>query len=175
MPRLLAPAPACHGNPAARLLRLLETLARGPRDFSMALLDGRVKVRVEPCSAGRILELIPTRVQCACWTKWFPGRMTLSPAAPNHILPRTTRCAVTGSHAVCGIEYGLQAAALHGALVASVAAGRLSGGDPHGRDHGSRLDDPTLAFLEVTAELQLREASGLIYCFALHSAAGHRF
>ena len=38
-------------NPAARLLRLLETLAcRTPDAFSMALLDGRVEVRLEPCS-----------------------------------------------------------------------------------------------------------------------------
>ena len=41
------------GNPAARMLRLLETLARGVADdFSMALLDGRVEVRVQPCSAA---------------------------------------------------------------------------------------------------------------------------
>jgi hypothetical protein len=48
-------SPALHrlaaGNPAARLLRLLETLACAvPDEFSMALLNGGVKVRVQPCS-----------------------------------------------------------------------------------------------------------------------------
>ena len=47
--------PALHdlarGNPAARMLRLLEALARNVADnFSMAVLDGRVAVRVTPCS-----------------------------------------------------------------------------------------------------------------------------
>ena len=37
-------------NPAARLLRLLEALATRRTDaFSMALLDGRVDLRVRPC------------------------------------------------------------------------------------------------------------------------------
>jgi hypothetical protein len=50
-------SPALHrlaaGNPAARLLRLLESLAaHRPDRFSMALLDGHVKVRLEPCSPG---------------------------------------------------------------------------------------------------------------------------
>lgn len=54
-PDVLPRSPDLHrlarGNAAARLLRLLETLAREDTDtFSMALLDGRVEVRVEPCS-----------------------------------------------------------------------------------------------------------------------------
>ena len=50
-PRLPALLELARGNPAARMLRLLETLARGVADdFSMALLDGRVEVRVRPCS-----------------------------------------------------------------------------------------------------------------------------
>ena len=76
-------------------------------------------------------------------------------------------------HAVCGIEYGLQAAALHGALVDSRP-------QPAGYLAALRaveivvplLDDPGFGILLVTAELQLREASGLIYGFALHSTAG---
>ncbi len=43
------------GNPAARLLRLLEALARGTADeYAMALLDGRVAVRVTPCSTAPV-------------------------------------------------------------------------------------------------------------------------
>jgi hypothetical protein len=50
-PRLRSLLDLARGNPAARMLRLLETLALGVADsFSMALLDGRVEVRVRPCS-----------------------------------------------------------------------------------------------------------------------------
>lgn len=53
LPRLPALHRLAAGNPAARLLRLLESLAsHRPDTFSMALLDGRVKVRLEPCSPG---------------------------------------------------------------------------------------------------------------------------
>ena len=52
-PRLPSLRELARGNPAARMLRLLETLALGVADdFSMALLDGRVEVRVRPCSAA---------------------------------------------------------------------------------------------------------------------------
>lgn len=74
---------------------------------------------------------------------------------------------------VSGIEYGLQAAALHGALVAGhpqlpgyLAAVRVV------EIMVPRLDVAEFGILAVTADLQLREASGLIYGFALHSAAG---
>jgi len=53
LPRLPALHRLARSNPAARLLRLLETLARGvPDTLAMPLLDGRVEVRVEPCSPG---------------------------------------------------------------------------------------------------------------------------
>jgi len=57
LPRLSALHRLAKGNPAARLLRLLESLARQvPDTFSMPLLDGRVDVRLEPCSpADRFL------------------------------------------------------------------------------------------------------------------------
>jgi hypothetical protein len=49
-PALAALAPA---NSAARLLRLLEALARGgPNRLSLALLDGRVDVDITPCSTA---------------------------------------------------------------------------------------------------------------------------
>jgi hypothetical protein len=51
MPRLPSLRDLARGNSAARLLRLLESLALGVADnFSMALLDGCVEVRVRPCS-----------------------------------------------------------------------------------------------------------------------------
>jgi len=74
---------------------------------------------------------------------------------------------------VCGIEYGLQAAALHGALRNGERqpAGHLAGL----RDvtiAAGRLDDAALGTLEVAAMLELNERSGLIYAFRLASEAG---
>ena len=77
-------------------------------------------------------------------------------------------------NAVSGIEcHGLQAAALHGALAA---------GQPQPTGYlvavrgveimVPRLDVAEFGILQVTADLQLHEASGLIYGFALHAAAG---
>jgi predicted hotdog family 3-hydroxylacyl-ACP dehydratase len=76
-------------------------------------------------------------------------------------------------NAICGIEYGLQAAALHGALVAKrpQPAGYLAALRAV-EMMVPRLDVAHFGILQVTAELQLREASGMIYAFALHSAAG---
>jgi hypothetical protein len=49
-PRLPALRQLARSNPAARLLRLLEAVATRTEDaFSMALLDGRVDLRVRPC------------------------------------------------------------------------------------------------------------------------------
>jgi hypothetical protein len=49
-PRMPALRQLARSNPAARLLRLLEALATRRTDaFSMALLDGRVDLRVRPC------------------------------------------------------------------------------------------------------------------------------
>jgi len=76
-------------------------------------------------------------------------------------------------NAVSGIEYGLQAAALHGALVAGhpQPAGYLAAVRAV-EIMVPRLDVAEFGLLAITADLQLHEASGLIYGFALHSAAG---
>lgn len=75
--------------------------------------------------------------------------------------------------AVCGVEYALQAAALHGAMVA--------GGCAQGAGYAAslrdvvlaveRLDDPALGELTVSAALATRETFGMIYDFAIESAA----
>ena len=76
-------------------------------------------------------------------------------------------------NAVSGIEYGLQAAALHGALVARrpQPAGYLAAVRAV-EIMVPRLDVEEFGVLQVTANLQLQDASGLIYDFALHSATG---
>jgi predicted hotdog family 3-hydroxylacyl-ACP dehydratase len=75
---------------------------------------------------------------------------------------------------LCGIEYGLQASALHGALLAGspqlpgyLAALRTV------KILAARLDDPSLEMLEIAAALELRNAAGLIYGFLLRSARGN--
>ncbi len=75
--------------------------------------------------------------------------------------------------AVCGIEYGLQAAALHGALRSGTA-------QPPGYLAGLRdvaleaewLDDPAFGTLDVTATLELSDPAGSIYAFRLVGADG---
>ena len=74
---------------------------------------------------------------------------------------------------VCGLEYGLQAAALHGALRdgARQPLGHLAGL----RDvtiAAGRLDDAALGTLEVAATLELNDRSGLIYQIRLASEPG---
>ena len=74
---------------------------------------------------------------------------------------------------VCGIEYGLQAAALHGAL-------RCGTAQPPGYLAGLRdvalevawLDDAALGTLDVTATLELSDPAGSIYAFCLAGADG---
>ena len=75
--------------------------------------------------------------------------------------------------AVCGVEYGLQAAALHGALLGS--AGREPGYLAGLRDvvfAADRLDDPALGSLTVSARLMLGDFAGLIYDFLVSSEWG---
>jgi predicted hotdog family 3-hydroxylacyl-ACP dehydratase len=76
--------------------------------------------------------------------------------------------------AVAGIEYGMQAAALHGGLI---AGGKRQ---PTGylaslrgvALHVARLDDSAFGALRVEARLQRQEAGGLIYDFELRAEDG---
>jgi predicted hotdog family 3-hydroxylacyl-ACP dehydratase len=96
-----------------------------------------------------------------CWT-----RSHLDPTNP---LRRANRLAAT-----CGIEYALQAAALHGGLAAGGVA------QPAGflaalRDvtlHVDRLDDKAIGDLHVEARLERHEDGGSIYALELRSQAG---
>ena len=73
--------------------------------------------------------------------------------------------------AVCGIEYGLQAAALHGAL--SADAGRQAPGYLASLRGvvvaADWLDDSEIGAMDVEASLVLRQAAGLIYDFHLRA------
>ncbi len=74
---------------------------------------------------------------------------------------------------LCGIEYALQAAAVHGALrggapqppgyLAALRLGRLDSG---------RLDDAGLGVLAAHARREHGDATGLLYTIRLHAADG---
>ncbi len=100
-----------------------------------------------------------------CWT-----RSHLSATNPL----RRPAGAVGRLSAVCGVEYGLQAAALHGALLAGGVAQR-AGYVARLRDVAlgvPYLDDEALGTLTVEATLERSEANGMLYALALSDAAG---
>ena len=122
----------------------------------------------------RILELIPHQgAMClldgvSSWSETglcCYARSHLDPANP---LRRAGRLST-----VCGLEYALQAAAVHGAL-------RDGAPQPPGwlaalRNvalHRPWLDDPAIGRLEVEARMQHGNASGLIYAFRLCAENG---
>ncbi len=75
---------------------------------------------------------------------------------------------------VHGIEYGMQAAALHGALVAGGQRQQI-GFLANLRGivlHVERLDDPGLGPLGIEARLERREVGGLIYGFDVRADGG---
>ena len=122
----------------------------------------------------QILELIPHQgTMCLLdevvqWSETTVTCRTRSHLALDNPL---RRCG--GLSGLCGIEYGLQAAALHGGLLGGLprAIGRLAALRSV-RIMAERLDDPTLGILEVSAEMALRNQGGLISGFELRSAGG---
>lgn len=95
-------------------------------------------------------------------------------AARSHLEPANPLREAGRLAALCGVEYALQAAALHGALLAGGQAQR-AGYAASLRNvvlHADRLDDPALGELSVQSILASQEAFGMVYDFAIHSAAG---
>jgi len=75
--------------------------------------------------------------------------------------------------ATAGIEYGLQAGALHGALRDKVAHGPgLLAGLREVRLMTERLDDPGFGALLINAQVLTRQAHGLLLAFAVHAQDG---
>jgi len=140
----------------------------------------------------QILALIPHQgTMCLIddVTAWSVADITCG--ASSHLSPENPLRRNGRLGAICGIEYGLQAAALHGALVQGVArpGAVVTTGDgvadapaPPGsgflaalRDvtlHVDRLDDQRFGVLRVTAQAELQAASGAIYRFLIASEAG---
>lgn len=94
------------------------------------------------------------------------ARSHLDPANPLRRAGRLAAC--------CGIEYALQAAAAHGALLAggvSQPAGYVAA--LRGVElHVCWLDDAALGELHVRARLERQEAGGLLYTLDVRSEGG---
>jgi predicted hotdog family 3-hydroxylacyl-ACP dehydratase len=123
---------------------------------------------------ARILELIPHQgTMCLLdeVTAWSDATITCR--ARSHLSPNNPLRRSGDLNVLCGIEYGLQAAALHGALLAggSQTAGYLAALRSV-EFLAERLDDPSLGALEVSARLELRDIGGLLYGFRLRSGDG---
>ena len=94
-------------------------------------------------------------------------------AARSHLDPANPLREAGRLAGLCGVEYALQAAALHGALLAGGQAQR-AGYAASLRNivlHADRLDDPALGELSVHSILASQEAFGMVYDFTVHSAA----
>lgn len=78
--------------------------------------------------------------------------------------------------AVCGVEFALQAAALHGAMRDGGKA-QKPGYVARLRDvtlHIDRLDDPALGTLAILARLEHAEAGGMVYQLEIDDVMGRR-
>jgi predicted hotdog family 3-hydroxylacyl-ACP dehydratase len=132
-------------------------------------VDGRAIDRdaiaaLVPHSGGMVL-----LDRVVAWDDSFITCRTRSHLDQSNPLRRAGRLA-----AVCGVEYALQAAALHGGLAAGGAtqpAGFLAAL----RDvalHADWLDDKAIGDLYVTARLERHEQGGSIYALELRTAGG---
>jgi predicted hotdog family 3-hydroxylacyl-ACP dehydratase len=122
----------------------------------------------------RILSLIPHQGamclldQVIRWTDSAITCHATSHLAENNPLRREGQLS-----AVCGIEYGLQTACLHGAL--SLGKPQPPGFLAALRNVQllvRRLDDPAIGTLAIEAVRDLQSSAGLIYNFTLRSASG---
>jgi predicted hotdog family 3-hydroxylacyl-ACP dehydratase len=103
---------------------------------------------------------------------WSPHHIAAYTRA--HLDPANPLCRGGRLAAVCGCEFALQAAALHGALIAggvSQPAGWLAGLQLE-RIGAACLDEPAFGTLSVDATLQVAGARGIIYGFAVTAQDG---
>ena len=92
----------------------------------------------------------------------------------SHLIERNPMRWAGRLSAVCGVEYGLQAAALHGAMLAGGVAQR-AGYVARLRDVTlavDYLDDPAFGTLGVLAKLERQEAGGTLYALTVSDVMG---
>jgi len=124
---------------------------------AVSTLHGLIPHQGRMCLLDRVERWTLTEILCRT-------RSHLDPANP---LRREGRLA-----GVCGIEYGLQAAAAHGALAAPPAVAGWLAAVRSADIAAPWLDEPGFGELAVGATLLHRDAGGFIYSFTLHAATG---
>jgi predicted hotdog family 3-hydroxylacyl-ACP dehydratase len=103
---------------------------------------------------------------------WSPHRIAAHTRA--HLDPANPLRCGGRLAAVCGCEFAFQAVALHGALIAggvSQPAGWLAGLQLESIG-AAWLDEPAFGTLSVDATMQLADAGGAIYGFAVMAQDG---
>ena len=94
-------------------------------------------------------------------------------AARSHLDPLNPLRRAGGLAGLCGVEYALQAAAVHGALRDGVPQPAGYAASLRGVVlHAARLDDPAHGELRVRATLEQAERAGLIYALAVDAESG---
>src|SRR5580693_1981663 len=101
------------------------------------------------------------------WTATDILCRTRSHLDPGNPLRRAGRLA-----SVCGIEYGLQAAAAHGALAGPPGGAGWLAAVRSAEFLAPWLDDAAFGELAVGAKLLHRDAGGFIYAFSVHAESG---
>jgi predicted hotdog family 3-hydroxylacyl-ACP dehydratase len=122
----------------------------------------------------RILELIPHQgAMCLLESALAWSTTDITCVARSHLSPDNPLRRDDRLYSVCGIEYGLQAAALHGGLLDGTKqpAGYLAALRDVNIRIG-RLDDPSIGALRVMATQEICRPQGLIYRFALAAEDG---
>jgi predicted hotdog family 3-hydroxylacyl-ACP dehydratase len=122
----------------------------------------------------RILGLIPHQGDmCLLEAALDWSALDITCSARSHLSPANPLRRGGKLHAVCGIEYGLQAAALHGALLSG--SGPTAGYLAALRDveiHTLRLDEPSFGTLRVAATQERCTPEGLMYRLVVAAEGG---
>ncbi len=161
------------GNPVARALPLLMAIAsRPPRDAAPRLARGgrprhrRGTVTGLPASREEVARWLPHQgAMCLLDRVEACDAASIACGATSHRHPAHPLRRDGVLPAVCGLEYALQAMALHGALTAGAAQGQgflaaLSGVEMA----VERLDD-VAGDLRIAATALVQESRGFIYGF----------
>ena len=168
--------PLCDTNPSARILPLLEALARG-EPGRLALPAARGQHRRQPhamLDRLGIAALIPHQGSMCLLDgvlSWDASRIACR--ACSHLDAANPLRQHGRLGAVSGIEYGLQAAALHGAL--SAGAPQPPGFLAALRAVAlrvPRLDNPAFGVLQIAATAEGSDSGGQAYSFRLTSEHG---
>jgi predicted hotdog family 3-hydroxylacyl-ACP dehydratase len=125
---------------------------------------------------ARILQLIPHQGAMCLLDRvidWSAQRVVC--VAQSHLDPANPLCRRGRLSTLCGLEYGLQAAAIHGALLEGVKQeGRLVA-LRNVVIHHPRLDDPAIGRrLRAEAALEQGDTAAVIYRFQLKAEDGRR-